>query len=84
MSPDVRRAAALAQLTLTAEEQVFLPQELAALQAALDRLVPEANAPALHVAPAVLRPDAPRPSLPQAVALQNAAQAKDGYFFLKK
>ena len=83
MNPEVSRAAALAQLTLTAEEQIFLPRELAALKAALDRLPQAAHEPAVSTQPAALRPDEPQPPLSQAAALQNAAAAKDGYFTVK-
>ena len=76
--------AALAQLTPTAAEAHFLPQELAALKAALDRLPEEAAGPAVGIRPAALRPDDPQPSLPQAAALQNAAAARDGYFTVKR
>lgn len=83
MSLDLSRVAALAQLTLTAEETAFLPQELTALKAELERLPAAAEETTRQTPPAALRPDEVQPSLCQAAALQNAEEARNGYILLR-
>jgi aspartyl-tRNA(Asn)/glutamyl-tRNA(Gln) amidotransferase subunit C len=83
---DVAYVAELANLELTADERQRMVRDLNSILGYIDRLneldttdVPPMAQTLLPPAE-VLRADAPRPSLPHAVALQNAPDS-DGDFF---
>jgi aspartyl-tRNA(Asn)/glutamyl-tRNA(Gln) amidotransferase subunit C len=86
---DIHYVAQLARLELTAEEESRLRGQLIDVLAYVEKLkeLPtDAVEPMSHAVPLrnVMRPDAVRPSLPQAEALRNAPAQSDGLFVVPK
>lgn len=86
---DVRKVAQLARLSFSSDEEERLIQDLNRMLdyvASLDELDTSGVPPTAHVLPVsnVFREDAPRQSLPQDVALQNAPSSAHGHFRVPK
>ncbi|QDR81402.1 Asp-tRNA(Asn)/Glu-tRNA(Gln) amidotransferase subunit GatC [Sporomusa termitida] len=85
----VENVALLSRLEMAPEElDAYAVQLNAILEYAdiLNKLDTDGVEPTAHVLPLqnVMRPDAVKPSLPQALALANAPEAEDGYFKVPK
>ncbi len=86
---DIRYVAHLARLALTPDEEKRLSSQLSQILSYIEKLnqvdVSKVE-PTAHAIPLlnVTRPDQPRPSLPNAVALRNAPAQANGLFLVPK